>query len=282
MYAFLSKSLEGTTTVGRAFVVAGCMLTSTLGIFDGKLAGTTEAKAAGLDINILGTDLNSPYVSIYHRVGSTEGWDFGKDADFLGVPSPTIDFFSRTTIPGHTQLSRDSRPSTSMTTVYTEITGKGIESFVSGYMHFTINSTDGSFDSKDIFFNLYNPERTELAVYNVKDLADSGISVAVNIRNGLSYYADVAFAPVGTPQNLGTMTLDTLWVDWDVDIAADSLVCDNLTVGATSVACVPEPASATLLIIAVAGAFGVRVCYSSRLFHVSRSRKLPATLASIR
>jgi hypothetical protein len=90
----------------------------------------------------------------------------------------------------------------------------------------------------------------------------------LTINNGLSYYADYAFTPTGTAQNLGNLNLNSLYVGPNTNVSADSINANTLSIGSTPSASsnsVPEPS--TIGLLAMAGIAGAGVAlngYNSR------------------
>jgi hypothetical protein len=104
-------------------------------------------------------------IKLYHSSGATEGWDPIKDSNFLQAPSPTINYYSLTTIPGHDKLQYDVRGLTSLTTYNCPIVGVDLTNPVNANLNNTIITSDHAFDAQDIF--LKPLQRRQIKIINI-------------------------------------------------------------------------------------------------------------------
>lgn len=209
-----------------------------------------NSNAATITSQVIGGP-NEPTVKLTQSSG-TEGWDFGKDADFIPINDLAINYFSRTSIPGHEKLKYDVRTMDSFTTFNTEIGSVGLTGILNSTLINTITNTDHVFDSKNIFLKLYNSDQTDLTIYNVKDPTAASIPLQISNLTTTSYLADYSFTTTGTSLDIGNFSGNNLSVKPNTNITAGSIVCTTLSIGSPSglSGIVPEPETKTLLALA--------------------------------
>ena len=142
------------------------------------------------------TGVNTSSVYMKHVTGATEGWDNSLDVSYLEGPTPIMDNYSKTTIPGHERLKRDARPPESMTTYTIENSGRGLSGTENADLEFTVETSSGenNFENKNIIGVLERhivPSPSEL--YDIKHLANTSTTIPIEVENGLSNTLYVEF-----------------------------------------------------------------------------------------
>ena len=216
-----------------------------LALVGGLLLGVFRNKSFADDL-VIGFD-NRPsggsvsYLDIHNIAGATDGWNNGLDGDFLEAPAPAFDLYSVVSFDPY-KLKTDARSPDSYSTVYCEIGGRGLDTLNTNALTFTIYDTYQIFDIKNIYLDLYDRKggaNTFLGTWDVKQLADSGITIPITIDNGLSYDANFRFTRI--PATL-------IWSGstnavWDVNTTANFSGspsgmyndCDNVTFDSTGI-----------------------------------------------
>jgi hypothetical protein len=152
--------------------------------------------------------VNNASVIVNHVDGATEGYDMKNNYDvvYLLPQQPYIDFYSEINDindPNHldvTKLKRDSRPSESMSTIYTKIGGVGLPDQTDFKLSPSISLAWGqnNFSWKNIIGELYNngdvnDSNNLLGVYDMKHMDKIDAKIPLVIDNGLSYQLLIKF-----------------------------------------------------------------------------------------
>ena len=90
---------------------------------------------------------------------------------------------------------RDSRPPESMTTINSEIKGRGLSSSVNANLvpYFWNPNGENNFALKTLRADLYDVSDNLLASYDLKNLAEKGETIPITINEGLTYKMKIRF-----------------------------------------------------------------------------------------
>lgn len=142
------------------------------------------------------SSFNKPSIGISHKTGVREpgGYD-EKDVEFLPVSwNPAIDFYSRIDF-GPYRLARDFRPAESMTTITSEILGRGLGAATDAQLQFSFYDIgEDNFSWKNIIGEL--SQRVDdgeggykyalIGNYDIKNMVSSARTIPISINNGIT------------------------------------------------------------------------------------------------
>jgi hypothetical protein len=159
---------------------------------------SNKANAGGLYIECR-SKVSTPAIIIKHINGATETpYDGNYDGLFPPSPvNPTIDFYSKTDyLPPQDRLTKDSRPPGSMSTITSEISGRGLTSPENAELNSLIfyPSGENNFSWKNIIGEL--SQRIDdgnggykyalIGNYDIKYMVNSATTIPISINNGIT------------------------------------------------------------------------------------------------
>lgn len=171
--------------VGRVILGVGALAN----IFSGN------AKAGYFDTMFKNPGMNNSVLGIWHVNGATEGYGF-RDVTFSDGPEPALDIYSRPSIPSDEKLAVDARPPTSMTTITSEISGRGLTSPKNAKLNFLFYDIgEDNFSWKNIIGELYQRiddgkgsyKYALIDDYDIKNImVRSDPNIYISITNGIT------------------------------------------------------------------------------------------------
>jgi hypothetical protein len=162
------------------------------------LGGVTYTKAADICKVVCESEVSSPLMRIVHKSGATETpYDGNGDALFLPINyTPTIDFYSKTNYqPPQDRLMKDARPPESMSTINSEISGRGLGAPTNANLQFIFYDIgEDNFSWKNIIGEL--SQRVDdgnggykyalIGDYDIKHMVNFSKTIPISINNGIT------------------------------------------------------------------------------------------------